>query len=309
MQLRGLSLSCLWVYQYLNYSRLQFHAFLLFIIFIWSWWKNKLLHMKKLFFFNFQNLILLIILILFSCSNPLEKKYDNKRVKKDLMIFKQKLSPKDFTILDNTIITLSYDIEKLEKLSYQEILEEGKYLNRLKENKKSKLQQKDNFEKEKRRRYLKVIKRLKIIRKAEIYYYDKYGYYTKDKQALISFIDTGKVVITKKINNKLDTLGYEPVLKYFKNRNFKNMFDVPNIDNTEFILEIGMVEKVIGLSIPVFIAKIDKEIILKGLNPDLIKIEIETTSDYEVKGKFISVGSLEEITSGGNWPVYYDKEK
>ena len=113
------------------------------------------------------------------------------------------------------------------------------------------------------------------------------------------------VAVEKRIK---DTIGYEPVLKYFKDLDYKTMFQVPGIEGKEFELEIGTVEKVQGLVVPTFEAKTDKKSILEGLNPSLIKLELEANATDQIKGEFISVGSLNEVTSGGNWPPSYDKK-
>merc|ERR1712194_669535 len=86
-----------------------------------------------------------------------------------------------------------------------------------------------------------------------------------------------------------DTIGYEPVLKYFKDRDYKKMFLVPGVAGKEFDLEIGTVEKVQGLLVPTFEAKTEKRDVLNGMN--------------------ISLGSLDEVTTGGNWPPSYDKKQ
>jgi hypothetical protein len=39
----------------------------------------------------------------------------------------------------------------------------------------------------------------------------------------------------------------------------------------------------------------------------LVKQEKESLAGDEVKGPYISVGSMEEVSSNGNWPPYYDK--
>lgn len=181
-----------------------------------------------------------------------------------------------------------------------------------------------NFDKKKVKVYSEVIENLKLIRDAEVAYYEVNGTYTKDKKALIQFIDTAKYAITEtktvveKVNRGggiiedverrvIDTTGYEPVLRDFKNKDYKNMFKVPTLSGKEFELEVGKVEKVQGLEVPVFQARIDKESVLKGEDPSLIKIEKEAVQSDEVKGPYISVGSLNEVTTGGNWPPSYDK--
>lgn len=178
------------------------------------------------------------------------------------------------------------------------------------------------FDKEKEVRYAKVIKNLKLIRDAEEKYNEVYGDYTKDKNTLISFIENGKLVLTEtnsveeKVHTgggiyktisvrKVDTVGYEAVKKYFENTNYKEMFKVPGTDK-EFTIETGKVEKVAGLMVPVFEAKVDKSSVLAGMNPMLIKQELAAEETDQIKGEFISVGSLSEITTGGNWPPSYD---
>ncbi|MBS9774801.1 MAG: hypothetical protein KGV59_06575 [Tenacibaculum sp.] len=182
-----------------------------------------------------------------------------------------------------------------------------------------------NFDKEKKVRYAKVIEHLKLIREAEEKYKEVKGKYEKNKSTLIKFIETDSLAITesksveksvhvgggitKKISvRKVDTIGYEKVINSFKGKDYKNMFKVPGTDK-EFTIEVGEVEKVKGLMVPVFEAKVDKESVLKGLNKVLILQELQALETDQIKGAFISVGSLEEITTGGNWPPFYEKLK
>ncbi|WOC39914.1 hypothetical protein [Polaribacter sp. HL-MS24] len=185
-----------------------------------------------------------------------------------------------------------------------------------------------HFNEEKVKRYTKVVEKLKIIRKAEVRHYQVTGKYSKDKAGLIQFIDSAELALTEirdtviqvnkgsrwqplmvAVEKRIkDTIGYEPVLKYFKDLDYKTMFQVPGIEGKEFELEIGTVEKVQGLVVPTFEAKTDKKSILEGLNPSLIKLELEANATDQIKGEFISVGSLNEVTSGGNWPPSYDKK-
>ncbi len=181
------------------------------------------------------------------------------------------------------------------------------------------------FNKEKVVKYAEVVNSLKIIRDAEVKYYEVYGKYTKDKSGLIQFIDTAQLALTEtktiveQVNKGggiivdeekrvTDTIGYEPVIKYFKNRDYKNMFKVPGVPNTEFELEIGEVEKVQGLMQPTFRARTPKRGILDGMNESLVKQELEAIETDQIKGEYVSVGSLEEVTTGGNWPPSYDRK-
>ncbi|WP_299052238.1 hypothetical protein [uncultured Polaribacter sp.] len=181
------------------------------------------------------------------------------------------------------------------------------------------------FNKNKVIKYAKVVDNLKIIRDAQVKHFEITGNYTKDKAGLIRFIDTAKLALTEtktiveKENRgggiivdvekrKTDTIGYEPVLKYFKGTNYKEMFKVPGVPGKEFDIEVGSVEKVQGLVVPTFFVKTEKASILKGMDASLIKQELEAGATDQIKGEFVSVGSLNEVTTGGNWPPFYDKK-
>ncbi len=182
-----------------------------------------------------------------------------------------------------------------------------------------------NFNKEKVGKYAVVVNNLKIIRDAEVKHYEVTGNYTRDKNGLIRFIDTAKLALTEtktivEQENRgggvivdveirvTDTIGYEPVLKYFKDREYKNMFKVPGVEGTEFELEVGTVEKVQGLVVPTFRARTPKKAILEGMNISLVKQELEAIESDQIKGEYVSVGSLEEVSTGGNWPPSYDRK-
>jgi len=74
-----------------------------------------------------------------------------------------------------------------------------------------------------------------------------------------------------------------------------------------FKLEIGEVEKIIGLKAAVFEVKVDKALILAGMDENLIKQEKEAIGGEEIRGEFVRIGSLGEVSEDGNWPPYYDK--
>ena len=225
-----------------------------------------------------KNIVLILFSIfLISCTNHLEKKYSEIELESDLKILQKELTEKDFKLLNKTIIMLDYNPEKLKKLSYSEILKEGKKFKEKIENFQYEIIQKKNFEREKIKRYKSVISKLKIIREAQIKYYNKFGKYTKNKSEL---------------------------LKYTQGENI-DLFKVPYTEK-EFEIDTSTVEKVKGLIIPVFIVKTDKDSILNGLNSKLIEREKEAISSDEIKGEFLSVGSLENVLTSGNWPDKYD---
>jgi hypothetical protein len=227
-----------------------------------------------------KKIILIIVTILFtSCSSPLENKFNEETVDKDIKLIKEKLSPEDFEILENTIIRLDFNREELEQMTYSVILENGKNQKSLIKKSQSKIIQLVNFEKEKKLRFKKVIDKLIILRNAELEYHKENGEFTDDKNELARFIET----------------------------NEKNIFIAPYTDK-EFYIEVGIIEKIKGLPVPNFELKIDKESVLKGLNPSLIRDEKQAIGRNEIRGEFISVGSMTDLIRYGNWPSFYEND-
>lgn len=185
------------------------------------------------------------------------------------------------------------------------------------------------FNQEKKVRYAKVIDHLRMIRDAQDAHKTITGKYERDGNKLIKFLDSAQFAITNTHNEIIevnkgtkwqpimveveqkvtDTTGYESVKEtVFKNRDYTKMLQVPGTD-AEFKITVGYIQKVAGLEVPVYVAKVDKAIILEGLDKALIKQEKEAIGGNEVKGEFLSVGSLEEVNSNGNWPPFYDKKE
>jgi hypothetical protein len=179
------------------------------------------------------------------------------------------------------------------------------------------------FNKEKKVKYTKVITKMKIIRDAEVAHKKVTGKYTANGENLIKFIDTAQFAltqirnvpktiklgggITKEIEERVvDTIGYEDVRASFAGRDYKNMLQIPGTDEN-FKIEVGYVEKIIGLTAPVFEIKVDKALILKGMDINLVKQEKEAFGGEEVRGAYIRVGSLTEVSEDGNWPPFYDQ--
>ncbi len=180
------------------------------------------------------------------------------------------------------------------------------------------------FKKEKIVRYAKVIDNMRIIRDAEVAHKKVTGKYTNNGEELIKFIETGKFPITqtrnvpkrvhvgggiyKEIEEKVvDTVGYEDVIKSFEGRDYKNMLSIPGTDK-KFKIEVGTIKKMADVTAPVFQVQVDKAEILKGLDYNLIKQEKEAIGGDEIKGAYVRVGSLTEVSEDGNWPPFYDKQ-
>ncbi|MFD0962459.1 hypothetical protein [Pseudofulvibacter geojedonensis] len=185
------------------------------------------------------------------------------------------------------------------------------------------------FKKEKEIRYAKVIENLKDIRDAQIAHKAVTGKYSKDFNALVRFIDTAEYTLTQRrdssINDEeyfktygventkdiviIDTIGTASVKdSIFKNSDrYKTMMNVPGSDQI-FKLDAGEIEK--GKSmLPVFEAKISKKYLLEDQPKNLVAEELELQAVDGVNGEFISVGSMDEVSTNGNWPRKYDEEK
>ncbi len=184
------------------------------------------------------------------------------------------------------------------------------------------------FNKIKKERYAKVIERLKDIRDSEIAMRSILGDYTASFDSLIQFVDTAKFAITqqrdsvyKEFNKFLniweeketvviDTLGFVSVKdSLFKGSNrYKEMMWVPipgREHQVKFKLEKGYVKKG-EIKMPVFKASVQKKDILYDQPEDLVAQELQVVSTEEINGPEIFVGSLDDVSTSGNWPKLYD---
>lgn len=76
--------------------------------------------MKKLL------LLIGITAVLFSCTTPMEKKYNEKTALKDIQLIKEAIDSTEFNLLAGSVFRLKFEDKKLEEMTYAEILEEGK---------------------------------------------------------------------------------------------------------------------------------------------------------------------------------------
>ncbi|MGB7784693.1 MAG: hypothetical protein WBL27_01200 [Salinimicrobium sp.] len=179
----------------------------------------------------------------------------------------------------------------------------------------------------KEQRYAKVIENLKDIRDAELAHKTVTGKFEGNWNNLIRFIDTAQFTLTQRRDTTvmdeeyrktygvdrrkeivvIDTLGYKSVKdSLFGNSDrYKTMMNIPIAGVDEQIkLDAGMIDKS-GTMIPVFEAKVAKETILHDQDRDLVLQENEVVSVDNVNGPFISVGSMQEVNTSGNWPKTY----
>ncbi|MGM0636301.1 MAG: hypothetical protein ACQESK_09565 [Bacteroidota bacterium] len=183
------------------------------------------------------------------------------------------------------------------------------------------------FNKIKEKRYQKVIDRLKDIRDVQEARKEVVGSYEKTFEGLYKFLDTAEFTITQRRDTSyidqdflethgvdryiddyvVDTLGTISVKdSLFKNDDrYKNLHKVPFTDEKKPIIDAG-VRKMKDNNVPVFEAKVPKEWVLTDQDPNLVEQEKQIKSVEGVDGEFISVGSMTEITTSGNWPSSYE---
>ncbi|MEP2935674.1 MAG: hypothetical protein ABJM06_08140 [Gilvibacter sp.] len=189
------------------------------------------------------------------------------------------------------------------------------------------------FNKVKEARYAKVIENLKDIRAAQLAHQEVTGKFANDFPGLVSFIDTAQFAITQRrdtsyadveknkafgltegyfINETLiDTLDFKAVKDslFPSSDRYKTMMNIPVEGVTEqFEMQAGTIEKN-DLKLAVFEAKVAKQVILHDRDQDLVAQEKQVVSVDQVNGAFITVGSMSEVNTNGNWPKNYDTLK
>ncbi len=183
------------------------------------------------------------------------------------------------------------------------------------------------FNKEKNARYAKVITNLIDIRDAQLAHRQVTGKFSNNFDNLVKFIDTAQFTIVERRDSSvidkeltksygvdmfkdivvIDTLGFVPVKdSLFKNSDrYKTMMNVPvGEPGAKFQLQAGFVEQN-SVNIPVFEATVKKNVILFDLDKDLLNQENQVISVDGVNGDALTVGSMEEVKTNGNWPKNY----
>lgn len=181
------------------------------------------------------------------------------------------------------------------------------------------------FNQVKEKRYAKVITSLVDIRDAQLAHRQVTGKFAGKFDGLVRFIDTAQYTITQRRDSTIvdeeltkrytidmfkeitiiDTLGFKSVKdSLFKGDDrYKTMMNVPDTDS-QFELKAGLLDEN-GVNIPVFEVKVKKSVILFDQEEDLIIQENQVIAVDGVNGDAITLGSMEEIKTSGNWPKTY----
>ncbi|KAB5485650.1 MAG: hypothetical protein DSY83_02740 [Flavobacteriia bacterium] len=184
------------------------------------------------------------------------------------------------------------------------------------------------FNKVRKERFSKIIAKLKDIRDSQEAYKMVNGKYANNFESLIQFIDTGNYTITSQRDSSfmrydkayqidmqqdtviIDTLGTVKVKDslFGADDRYKTMMNVPYAQNGEkFEMEAKIIDKS-GYKAPVFEAKVKKNVVLYDQPADLVARENTLQSVEEVNGTEIKVGSLNDVSTNGNWPPIYDRK-
>ena len=183
------------------------------------------------------------------------------------------------------------------------------------------------FKKIKRERFAKVVSNLKDIRNSQEAYKTVNGKYANDFNSLVSFVDNGKYIITTQKDSSfmrfnksfqidmhvdtvvIDTLGFVSVKDslFKKDNRYKTMMNVPGGSGAKFEMKADIIDKG-GYKAPVFEAKVAKSVVLSDQPKDLQSRENAQISVDEVNGTEIKVGSLDQVSTTGNWPAIYDRK-
>ena len=186
------------------------------------------------------------------------------------------------------------------------------------------------FNQVKNERFALVIDRLKDIRTAQIAHKDVKGQFSNNFDSLVKFVDEGIFTLIEKRDSSyleydrtyridllkevivVDTLGFVPVKdSLFKNNNsYKKMAYLPidGLEDSTFHIRAEIINKN-GYKVPVFEVKISKNVLLYDQNEDLVKQENETVSVDGVNGPEIILGSLNKVSTNGNWPTIFDAKR
>jgi hypothetical protein len=182
------------------------------------------------------------------------------------------------------------------------------------------------FNQERQVREDKTIQRLKDIRTAQIAFKSEYERYTGDFDSLITFLKTGHFTVVKAIGSAPDSLievlGKKEAEKialkkgliqrdtiqlsvidslFYVGYPVDSMRFVPFTNNYLFEMGAGQLETGSKVKVRVFEAKVPFDVLLAGLDPQLVVNYIEERE--KITGyPGLKVGSLEETTNNaGNW--------
>lgn len=168
------------------------------------------------------------------------------------------------------------------------------------------------FTKEKAKRELVVVQRLKDIRNVQSLYKQAHNEYTASFDSLVAYLNSGEIPVVKLIPDPedttftrtiSDTLGYIKVVDslFARRANFNpnNLRFIPFSEGEVFTMDAGAIDRG-GVSVSVFEVKTPFTAYLKGLDEQRINNLIAGEEDID-KFPGLKVGSMTEPSTDGNW--------
>lgn len=169
------------------------------------------------------------------------------------------------------------------------------------------------FESEKDNRYNKTIERLKAIRTAQLAFRSQYGKFTGSFDTLIHFMKYDSFKVEKQIGSLDDSLAVAKGLVYretikvsvrdslLKGYPIDSIRYVPLVGNAQFEMAAGEIETGSKVKVKVFEAKAHNDIILQGLDKQLI-INLNDMRKKLERYPGLQVGDINVANnSAGNW--------
>jgi type II secretory pathway pseudopilin PulG len=170
------------------------------------------------------------------------------------------------------------------------------------------------FNKEKDKRYSKTIERLKDIRTAQLAYRSENNKFTGSFDTLINFVKTGEFRVVRQIGSMDDSAALAKGLVYRdtitlsvldsifrKGYPVDSLRYVPYTGGAQFEMGAGDILTGSGLTVKVFEAKVHNDILLKGLERQLV-VNLNDLRKKLERYPGLQVGSLEVATNhAGNW--------
>ena len=187
-----------------------------------------------------------------------------------------------------------------------------------------------HFNEAKEERYVAVIAQLKDIKAGQEAFQEVTGSFSANFDSLVRFLDTAEFAITARRDTSyadvaknrafgldaqkggyyiediiIDTLSFVAIKDslYPKSNRYQTMMNIPNSE-AQYELRAGKLDRN-GTIYSVFEARASKDIILAGLNPDLISQEKQVNSVDGVNGPYVKVGAMDDVNTSGNWPKLY----
>ena len=176
------------------------------------------------------------------------------------------------------------------------------------------IQQPVEFEKQRKIRETICIERLKDIRTLQVAYKSRYNKFTSDMDSLIDFYNNGTITIIRQIGSFDDSIAVA------QKRVFRDSIPIAvkdtllkragfTVDSLAFIpfsggekmLMKAVIAKVSGVDVPLFEASAPYDLLLKGLERQLV---VNLNSDRDIAGRYpgMKVGSIDAPNNNaGNW--------